>query len=50
MRFLIFQDSQRGARANNEDRVGYFYTRDSLLMLVADGMGGHKARLPPRSR
>jgi PPM family protein phosphatase len=41
MRFLIFQDSQRGARANNEDRVGYFYTRDALLMLVADGMGGH---------
>jgi serine/threonine protein phosphatase PrpC len=41
MRFLIFQDSQLGGRANNEDRVGYFYTRDSLLMLVADGMGGH---------
>jgi serine/threonine protein phosphatase PrpC len=41
MRFLIFQDTQRGARANNEDRVGYFYTRDALLMVVADGMGGH---------
>jgi serine/threonine protein phosphatase PrpC len=41
MRFLIFQESQVGGRANNEDRIGYFYTRDALLMVVADGMGGH---------
>ncbi|MCC7060479.1 MAG: serine/threonine-protein phosphatase [Burkholderiaceae bacterium] len=41
MRFSIYQDSLVGARASNQDRMGYCYTRDSLLMLVADGMGGH---------
>jgi protein phosphatase len=41
MRFAIYQDSLIGARASNQDRMGYCYTRDSLLMLVADGMGGH---------
>ncbi len=41
MRFSIFQDTDIGARANNQDRMGYCFTRDSLLMLVADGMGGH---------
>ncbi|MGE0806138.1 MAG: PP2C family serine/threonine-protein phosphatase [Burkholderiaceae bacterium] len=41
MRFSIYQDSLLGARATNQDRMGYCYTRDSLLMLVADGMGGH---------
>ncbi|MCO5108407.1 MAG: serine/threonine-protein phosphatase [Burkholderiaceae bacterium] len=41
MRFSIYQDSLIGARASNQDRMGYCYTRDCLLMLVADGMGGH---------
>lgn len=41
MRFSIYQDSLIGARGSNQDRMGYCYTRDSLLMLVADGMGGH---------
>jgi len=41
MRFTIFQDSRLGDRKNNEDRVGYSYSRDVLLMAVADGMGGH---------
>lgn len=41
MRFSIFQDSSVGGRANNQDRMGYAFTRDSLLMLVADGLGGH---------
>ncbi len=41
MRFSIYQDSLIGARASNQDRMGYCFTRDSLLMLVADGMGGH---------
>jgi PPM family protein phosphatase len=41
MRFTIFQDSRQGDRAGNEDRVGYSYSRDVLLMCVADGMGGH---------
>jgi PPM family protein phosphatase len=42
MRFTIFQDSQIGDRKVNEDRVGYSYSRDVLLMTVADGMGGHE--------
>jgi len=41
MRFTIFQDSRLGDRKGNEDRVGYSYGRDVLLMVVADGMGGH---------
>src|ERR1700749_3544994 len=41
MRFTIFQDSKLGDRKGNEDRVGYSYSRDVLLMTVADGMGGH---------
>lgn len=41
MRFTIFQDSALGGRSVNQDRMGYCYTRDCLLMLVADGMGGH---------
>ena len=41
MRFIIFQDSKLGDRDGNEDRVGYSYSRDVLLMTVADGMGGH---------
>jgi len=41
VRFSIFQDTLCGARATNQDRMGYCFTRESLLMLVADGMGGH---------
>lgn len=41
MRFTIFQDTAIGARAVNQDRMGYCFTRESLLMVVADGMGGH---------
>jgi PPM family protein phosphatase len=41
MRFTIFQDSRQGDRDGNEDRVGYSFSRDVLLMVVADGMGGH---------
>jgi serine/threonine protein phosphatase PrpC len=41
MRFTIFQDSRLGDRKGNEDRVGYSYSRDVLLMVIADGMGGH---------
>ncbi len=42
MRFSIFQDSRQGDRQGNEDRVGYSYSRDVLLMTIADGMGGHQ--------
>lgn len=41
MRFTIFQESRQGGRSNNEDRTTYCYSRDALLMVVADGMGGH---------
>jgi serine/threonine protein phosphatase PrpC len=42
MRFTIFQDSRQGDRKDNEDRVGYTYSKDVLLMVAADGMGGHQ--------
>ena len=41
MRFTIYQESRQGGRSNNEDRITYCYSRDALLMVVADGMGGH---------
>ncbi len=41
MRFSIFQESRIGKRKSNQDRMNYAYTRDALLMVVADGMGGH---------
>ncbi|MFN3496334.1 MAG: PP2C family protein-serine/threonine phosphatase, partial [Hydrogenophaga sp.] len=41
MRFTIFQDSRVGKRKSNQDRMAYSYSRDALLMVVADGMGGH---------
>lgn len=41
MRFSVFQVSRRGGRARNEDRMGYCYTRESGLFVLADGMGGH---------
>lgn len=41
MQFSIYQESRRGARKSNQDRIAYCYSRDALLMLVADGMGGH---------
>lgn len=41
MKFSIFQESRVGRRKYNQDRVGHAYTRDSLLMVIADGMGGH---------
>ena len=41
MKFNVFQLSRRGGRKNNEDRMGYCYTRDAALFVLADGMGGH---------
>ncbi|MDR3323244.1 MAG: serine/threonine-protein phosphatase [Zoogloeaceae bacterium] len=41
MRFTIYQESRQGGRPNNEDRIAHSYSRDALLMVVADGMGGH---------
>jgi protein phosphatase len=41
MQFSVYQQSHIGGRKNNQDRMGYSFTRDALLLLVADGMGGH---------
>ena len=41
MKFTIYQESRPGKRANNDDRLAHCYSRDALLMVVADGMGGH---------
>ena len=41
MKFSVFQLSRRGGRVLNEDRMGYCYTREAVLFVVADGMGGH---------
>ena len=41
MRFSIYQESKKGARKSNQDRMGYCFTREALLMIIADGMGGH---------
>lgn len=41
MKFTVYQDSRIGQRKSNQDRVAYCYSRDALLMVLADGMGGH---------
>lgn len=41
MKFAIFQDSRQGGRKYNQDRVAHSYSRESLLLVIADGMGGH---------
>jgi PPM family protein phosphatase len=41
MKFSVYQVSQKGGRAINEDRLGYTYTRAAVLLVLADGMGGH---------
>jgi serine/threonine protein phosphatase PrpC len=41
MRFTIFQESRKGGREVNQDRIAYTYSRETLLLVIADGMGGH---------
>jgi serine/threonine protein phosphatase PrpC len=41
LRFTIFQDSHIGGRKVNQDRLAYSYSKDVLMMVIADGMGGH---------
>ncbi|GAB4212234.1 MAG: protein phosphatase 2C domain-containing protein [Rhodoferax sp.] len=41
MKFSVFQLSRQGGRRRNEDRLGYTYSRDAALFVLADGMGGH---------
>jgi len=42
MKFTIFQNSRQGPRQYNQDRLAYLYSKDALLLVVADGMGGHR--------
>lgn len=41
MKYVVYQASRRGGRPYNEDRVAYAYTQEALVMVLADGMGGH---------
>jgi serine/threonine protein phosphatase PrpC len=41
MKFSVFQTTHQGGRQKNEDRMGYCYTAEAALFLLADGMGGH---------
>ena len=41
MKFTIYQDSRRGTRSTNQDRIVHCYSRSALFMAVADGMGGY---------
>jgi serine/threonine protein phosphatase PrpC len=41
MRFSIQQNTLQGKRHENQDRMGYIYTRESLLLVLCDGLGGH---------
>lgn len=41
MKFSVFQQSRQGGRKYNQDRVAYSYSKDAVLLIVADGMGGH---------
>lgn len=41
MNFSIHQASQIGDRRFNQDRVAYVFSNDLLLLVLADGMGGH---------
>jgi len=41
MNFSIHQASHIGDRKYNQDRAAYAYSSDALLLVLADGMGGH---------
>ncbi|HQR50826.1 MAG TPA: serine/threonine-protein phosphatase [Methylophilaceae bacterium] len=41
MKFTIFQASRNGPRPYNHDRVAYSYSKESLLMVLADGLGSN---------
>jgi len=43
MQFSVYQQTHIGGRKVNQDRMGYSFTRDALLLVLADGMGGHMA-------
>lgn len=42
MKFAVYQATRIGGRNYNQDRVAYAYSDKSLLLVLADGMGGHQ--------
>lgn len=42
MKFTIYQSSRQGGRVYNQDRIAYSYSKEAVLTVVADGMGGHR--------
>ncbi len=41
MKYAIVQDTRVGKRGYNQDRAGHWSTAEAVLLVVADGMGGH---------
>ncbi|KIA81764.1 PP2C family protein-serine/threonine phosphatase [Chromobacterium amazonense] len=41
MKLSVFQESRIGGRSYNQDRLAIAHTPESVLLVVADGMGGH---------
>ena len=41
MKYTIAHDTRVGKRPYNQDRLGYWRTPEAVLLVVADGMGGH---------
>jgi serine/threonine protein phosphatase PrpC len=41
MKFAVYQASRIGGRRYNQDRVAHAYSDKALLLVLADGMGGH---------
>lgn len=41
MKYSLYQASRKGGRPYNEDRLGYANSNSTLVMVLADGMGGH---------
>ena len=42
MKFAVYQASRIGGRKYNQDRVAHAYSDKALLLVLADGMGGHQ--------
>ncbi len=42
MRFSVAQQSVKGSRSINQDRVGFAERNNAVLTVVADGLGGHE--------
>lgn len=41
MKCTLYQETHIGRRPKNQDRLGHWRTPEALLLVLADGMGGH---------